>query len=131
MLPEQRLNSRTLHALAAPVNEPHLGEALLERGFEIVFHHVQHVARLKAVQVDRVFDLENRDRLGVVFVRHAVNGSIADYQVPTAATPVVELLIIGKTVMLVSVTSRRGSKTPVVTSAAATSCSAPRPPASV
>jgi hypothetical protein len=41
--------------------------------FEVVFDDVEHIARLKTVQVDSVLDLENGDRLGVVVVCQATD----------------------------------------------------------
>jgi hypothetical protein len=65
------LDARTLHALTATVDEADLGVALFDGSFEVVFDHVEHVARLKTVQIDRVFNLEDRDGLGVVILGQA------------------------------------------------------------
>lgn len=56
MAVERTLHHRSLHALAAPVNQPHLAESCLVCGTDIFLHNVHHITRREGVQVEEVFD---------------------------------------------------------------------------
>lgn len=69
------------------MDEAHLREALLDGRLEVIHDDVEHVARLEAVQVNRVLDLENGDRLCVVvwLLRQAFELTIDDGGTRTAS----------------------------------------------
>jgi len=67
------MNSRPLDALAAAVDETHLVKARLEGGIEIGVHHVDQLAGMEVMQIDRVGDLED-DGLA--------RGALVAWQVP-------------------------------------------------
>jgi hypothetical protein len=59
---EQSLDRGALHALAPAVDQPDDWKSGRLRLMQILIHDINHIARLKCVQIDRVFyrDLDGR-----------------------------------------------------------------------
>jgi hypothetical protein len=55
-----------LKARAAAVDETDLAKAFFVRGVDVFLDDGWNVSRLKAVEIDHVFDLDERSRLGVI-----------------------------------------------------------------
>ncbi len=56
MLIQRTLDHRSLHTLAAPVNQAHFAESCLVCGTDVFLHNVHHITRREGVQVEEVFD---------------------------------------------------------------------------
>jgi hypothetical protein len=69
---QQALHSRALHALAAPVNQPHQRPSGCVSGMQIFVDDRDDIARQKRVEVDRLFNGKANGffRWTVVVVRH-------------------------------------------------------------
>lgn len=65
---EHRVYLRALNTFPSAVNQPHFRVPASHRFLKIVFHYMQDVTRLKAVQIDRVLDLELYDGIFVLVV---------------------------------------------------------------
>jgi len=70
MVGEQQLHPMALHPFASAVNEPHLGEALLRCCFQVGIDYRQDVSRLEDVQIDHIFDFDNRNVIIIGWVAH-------------------------------------------------------------
>jgi hypothetical protein len=56
MLVERALHESALHALAAPVNQPDLPKPRCVSRPDVLFHHVDDVARRERVEIQRILD---------------------------------------------------------------------------
>lgn len=72
MLLQGLSNPHALESGTTPVNQAHLAEASLVRCFQIRLDYTRDVARLKAVEVDGVLDLEYLNVIIGRRVRHFV-----------------------------------------------------------
>lgn len=69
---EELLYPITLHPDSPAMDQPHLGESLLDRGLEVCIDDVRHVARGERVEIEAVLDGDldwcvRVDRLRFVF----------------------------------------------------------------
>ena len=65
MLIQRTLDHRSLHTLAAPVNQAHFAESCLVCGTDVFLHNVHHITRREGVQVEEVFDRDLVHRLHI------------------------------------------------------------------
>ncbi len=63
---QKPLNVGALHSFASAVNETHLSEAPLLRFSQVFLDDREHVAGLKAMQVERVLYLQDCDRFSIL-----------------------------------------------------------------
>jgi hypothetical protein len=59
---QDRLDDAALHADTSSVNQADFSKARLVRGADVFLHHRRNVARMKGVQVERIFDRNAMDR---------------------------------------------------------------------
>lgn len=73
MLRKGALHGRPLHAAAAPMHQPHFAKPCGVGSGQILDDDIDHVARLKAVQVDLSLDRDDDGLVGVV-ITHVQEG---------------------------------------------------------
>jgi hypothetical protein len=74
---EHFTNACALESDAATMDQPYFAESLFGGSFEVAVHHARNFAGLKAMQIDRILDLDDRDCIGIggqVVVAHLIGG---------------------------------------------------------
>lgn len=62
---EHLAHAVTLEARSAAMDQPHFAQSLLYRGVDVFLDDRRNVARLKAMKIEHVFDLDDRNAIVV------------------------------------------------------------------